>query len=220
MCIFFSGRTIDDFKPLPTNYASHECRRKVPIAVIDDEGLDASLLRVLQANGFILEQFNDIQTVSQIHRYSVILCDIRGVGLNISPEYQGAGIVSAIRKEYPTKYIITFTGSEIDRKYNAMLQEADDSIVKDAEKQEWIEKLNEAVKFSLSPVEQWYRLRTYLSSMQLSSRMLMQLESNYVSHLLNDRVSFPSEHLSKSLSPDILTILTQIIPIIVACIPK
>ena len=199
MCIFFATKTIEDFKPIPTNYASHECRRRVPIAVIDDEGLDPSLLRVLQANGFVLEQYSDIQSVSQIHRYSVVLCDIRGVGASISPEYQGAGIVSAIRKEYPTKYIITFTGSEIDKKYNAMLQNADDSIVKDAETQEWINKLNDAVKFSLNPIEQWYRLRTYLSSMHISSQLIMQLEDNYVRHLNNETVKFPSEKLGKAL---------------------
>ena len=220
MCVFLAIKTIEDYKPIPTNYASHDCRRRVPIAVIDDEGLDPSLLRVLQANGFILEQYNDIQTVSQIHRYSVVLCDIRGVGSNISPEYQGAGIVRAIRKEYPTKYIITFTGSEIDKKYNAMLQDADDSIVKDAEKQVWIEKLNEAVEFSLDPKEQWYRLRTYLSSMHVSSQMIVKLENNYVRHLIYENVKFPSDKLSKALPSDILGILSQIIPLVIALLPK
>lgn len=204
-------KTIDNYKKIPENFASQEQRRKIKIVVIDDEGLDSALKRVLGNNGFVIDELSDITSVSQLHAYSIVLCDIRGIGIGISPEYQGAGLVKAIKEEYPTKYVISFTGSDIDKRYNDMLRYADASITKDANIQEWIDKLNDAVQYSLDPVKQWNRIRTYLSQSKVPTRMIICLEDNYVRHLDNPEIKFPSKKCLKSIPFDIVQVLMNII---------
>lgn len=212
MCDLLFLKTIDKLPDqILKTYTTHESRRRVKFVVIDDQGIGADLKQVLQNNGFILEELSDVSSVTQVKGYHVVLCDIQGVGNGISPDFEGAGVVKAIRDEYPTKYIISFTGSSVDRKYNAYLKYADSSIPKDASKADWIDELGIAVRNTLDPKLKWKKIRSYLISRDIPTKMILRIEDNFVRSMLDDSIKFPSEKIIKGVAPEIAKILKDIV---------
>ena len=86
-----------------------ELKRRFDIGVLDDEPFVQA--NALRAHGFrIVELGGDIKSVEQVASYPIVVCDIKGVGRAFGSKYEGAHVLSEIRKAYPDKYLIAFTG--------------------------------------------------------------------------------------------------------------
>lgn len=135
-----------------------DLKRKVDIAVIDDEPF--SKKSALSTHGFrLIEIGPNPASIDQIQAYSIIICDIKGVGRNFGSNLEGAHVLSEIRKAFPDKYLIAFTGMTFDARYNASLACADVSLTKDAGTDNWVEVLEVALKAVTNPRERWIRFR-------------------------------------------------------------
>src|SRR5690606_38120807 len=97
--------------------------------------------------------------------YDIILCDLMGVGVNFDQSIGGASIIREIKENYPTKYVIAYTGARANAsESNAAKEFADDFLKKDAEISTWVERLDEAIEFSSNPYERWLVTRQSLIS--------------------------------------------------------
>lgn len=153
-------------------------RKDVKIVVIDNDPFP--YMDMLRTHNFNIEQLPNLETLTSLSSYDIVLCDVQGVGLNFSETYQGAYLVKEIRKKYPFKFIISYTAYDNDARYTALLKNADYSIKKDEDTEVWVEKLDTAIAAVYDVEEQWYKIRDYLLSQKVSMFQVALLEDDFV----------------------------------------
>jgi len=154
-------------------------KRRVDIAVVDDE----SFVRVdaLRNHGFrITEIGGDIRSVDQVAAFPVVVCDVRGVARALGSKYEGAHLVSEIRKSFPDKFLVAYTGVSHDVTYNEKLMHADKWIQKDATVDQWIELLERGLSSVGDPKQRWTRFRLRLLERGVELFDLMKLEQAFI----------------------------------------
>lgn len=161
---------------------TYEYRKQVRIAVIDDESFQPE--NNLRRNNYNIATFPDLNTIEDISGYQIVLCDLSGVGTNQNPELQGAHLISEMKKAYPEKYIIAYTGGSSDREvYAKAMLNADYFLKKDETIDQWIAVLDEAIKNVANPIYVWKKIRPKLLEADVSPYELALLEDTFVKEL-------------------------------------
>ena len=143
-------------------------RAKVPIAVIDDEPFLPH--QTLNNNGYDIRILGDIKNLSEIKDFNVILCDLQGVGIHLNDKNQGAYLIDEIKRNHPEKFVIAYTGGAVDDEITKMAHEsADYFLKKDADVEDWREKLDRSITFLSKPVSVWKRQRYALFTNDVST---------------------------------------------------
>tara|TARA_B100000965_G_scaffold345521_1_gene316377 strand:- start:556 stop:1221 length:666 start_codon:yes stop_codon:yes gene_type:complete len=177
-------------------------RGKVPILCIDDDGLEyEGIIRHHDFNIRVVPDINDIKAVSE---YPIVICDIQGVGKAFKSQFQGAHIIEEIKKQYPNKVVIAYTGQKHDARYNKYFLMADAMYSKDMDSDQWVENLDQAVRKVVDPVAQWKRMREYLFSKDVPTRSVYLLELDYIESVLKkDKNILAKSKVLKAVSPDV-----------------
>lgn len=202
--VIFGNKSLDDL----TNFTSvrnsssnmMKKRKAIRIAVIDDNKFEAQ--RNLKTYGYNIVKFDDIDSISDLEDFQIILCDVLGVGVKFSPTGQGAELVREIRNHYPNKYVLAYTGNMEDNP-QAMLAKfiSDDFIAKDSDMDDWSSILDKYINFLSSPIEVWKRSRLNLVRLDVSSSDIIYLEDAYVRDTLkNDQEFSKLKDVSKKLN--------------------
>lgn len=153
-------------------------KRNHQIAVIDDEPF--AKLEMLRAHQFNITELGDINTVNQIADYPIVICDIRGVGKSLHSDLDGAHLVSEIRKSYPDKFLVSYSGAQFDITYNEPLRSVDLSISKDASTEEWVRTLDRGLLKVGDPRERWVRFRKTLLESGVEIHKVFELEQEFI----------------------------------------
>jgi DNA-binding NarL/FixJ family response regulator len=182
-------------------------RRKIPIMIIDDEPF--TYLEHIKTHRFDIEYFEDINSIESAEAYEIILCDIQGVGKKFKSKFQGAHVIAELRKKYPFKTIIAYTGYTHDPTFNRFFALADFSVKKDIDGDEWIDKLDLAIEIASDPKNKWIKVRDFLLEHNVPLFDIMKLENEYVKLLIQGKPidTFPSMKLSNEISGDIRAVL-------------
>lgn len=155
-----------------------DLRRKIDILIIDDEALLVE--ERLSASGFHITHKMDIDSVREVEPYSIILCDIKGVGTRFNSPKEGAFLIREIKKLYPNKQVVAYTGSKYDPTYNEYLKCADMIIDKGISLDDWVSLLDDQIKKAINPQYQWQRMRQYLLDADVSTINVAKIEDRYV----------------------------------------
>ncbi|WP_201860780.1 response regulator [Microvirga soli] len=157
-------------------------RKVVPIVVIDDQPFEPG--NNLQNHGYQITHVRDVKTLAEIERYPVILCDLQGVGTQLSEENQGAHLIREIKTHYPDKVVIAYTGIAKNKTMTRVAQQsADYFLKKDADIDQWLTALDQAVDKVTDPVRVWKEFRKRMLDAGLTPLQLAKLESAYVAGL-------------------------------------
>lgn len=186
-----------------------DLKRRFRIGVLDDEPfVQADALR---AHGFqLVELGGDIKSVEQVEAYPIVICDIKGVGRAFGSKYEGAHVLSEIRKAYPDKYLVAFTGMTYDASYNEKLNTADKSATKDAPIDLWTQTLETALLAVGDPRERWIRLRPTLLNRGVELFDLLMLEQAFIRAIRErDARRFNERVRSLPISTDITDVLIK-----------
>lgn len=162
---------------LPNSIA--EIRKHVNILIIDDN--DFMPESYLKLNGYQLQHKTDIDTIQDVQPYDIILCDISGVGKKLGYSKEGAFVIREIHASYPLKRIIAYTVNTYDADYNQFFSIADFVAPKDLGIDDWINVLDEQVKKSIDPINQWNKIRDYLQESGVSTLTIARIEDKFVS---------------------------------------
>lgn len=152
-----------------------ELRSKVEIVAIDDNEFypEVNLRNV----GFNIKSIRDIQLISDVEPFSIILCDLNGVGVSLSSDTQGAYVIEEIKKRYPEKIVIAYTASSSTTRLAKRAKAiADGYLKKDDSIEEWRDLLDEKIKHLSNPIEVWKILRLRLLSSDIELYDLYKLE--------------------------------------------
>jgi hypothetical protein len=179
-----------------------DIRRDYRIAVIDDEPF--APLKVLGNNThkYDITQCPDPTDLAQLNDYRIILCDIKGVGMHFGSDLQGAYLIKEIRQKFPYKTIISYTGETWNQRYNEFLSQADDSVDKDAQIEEWVNKLDLAIKNATMPTMVWRKVRKHLISQGVDTYEILKLEDAFVNSINTKNEKIFRGYVNTSSLPD------------------
>lgn len=175
----FFTKSIEDINgnKLPSDDIRH-VRKAARILVIDDQIFN--YLDVIRDKyGFSITQVEDIEHIPFVKDYSVILCDIDGVGKGMGCRH-GGDLIIELRKSYPLKTIVAYTGHSYSAQFNKFYSVADKVMEKDIELQEWVEELDELCLSLVNPIHQWKKARDYLFKNGVKVEVVSKLEHHFV----------------------------------------
>jgi CheY-like chemotaxis protein len=154
-------------------------RAAVRIAVIDDEAFAPQ--NNLQNYGYKITPVGDLKSVNEVEAYDMILCDIVGVGRNFDSVAQGASLIAEIKKNYPEKVVVAYTGGALTERSSRMAADrADAMIKKDADIEEWINQLDKLSADAVDPHVIWNKIRSRFVELDVDSKQILLLEDAYV----------------------------------------
>ena len=204
---FFKDNSIESLRGKNITLVA-ELRPQIKILIIDDEPF--THLDKIRQHRFNPTHITDLEAIELAKDYHIILCDIQGVGKKFESPFEGAHIIGELNKYYPTKVIIGYTGSHFHAGYNKYFSLCDDMVKKDIDSDEWVEKLDFAIRCCIDPVYQWKKIHKILVDKDVSSKKIVAIEKNFVKHFNNRGTLFPLPALANELPPDVKTILLNI----------
>ena len=157
-------------------------RRDIKIAVVDDQPFAPE--HNLKNNQFQIVTYTDIHKIEQLAEFPIVLCDLQGVGLQLASDLQGAYLIEEIKRNYPEKAVIAFTGGSTNSNISKRaILAADDYLRKDVSIEEWRDVLDKHIRNLSDPVYVWKQLRLRLIRADISPIDLLKLEHAYVSSI-------------------------------------
>jgi CheY-like chemotaxis protein len=186
-------------------------RKLVPIAVIDDETFSAA--QNLENNGYVIEIIGDLKSIDEITKYNIILCDLQGVGRLLNAKNQGAYIIDEIKRNHPEKFVIAYTGGASDDRITQLAQNsADFFLKKDADIEEWRDKLDEIISLLSNPIFVWKRQRFALIDSDVPTLDILKLEDAFV-RAIESKSSFIYDNFvnDASISSDLRAIARSLV---------
>lgn len=155
-----------------------QLKRMVDILVIDDE--EFPLLDDLKKHGFNIEYKKDVTTLKDVEPYPVILCDIHGVGKFLNSDNEGAYLVHLIKKDYPSKIVISYTADTTSPNAQKYLHLADNVVKKGTSIEDWATILTDAIENFTNPVNVWKKVQSELFRANVPTKEIAFLECKYV----------------------------------------
>lgn len=200
--------TLDDLKTFENikEQSILDLRKSIDILVIDDEEFSPG--DFLVKNNFRLTYKKDIDNVRDVSEYPIIMCDVRGVGKNISETYEGAYLIKEIKTSYPAKRVIAYTASQYDASYNKYLNYSDELLTKGLALEDWVTILDNQIHKSVDPVFQWGNLRSQLLTKGFTTIEIARLESDFVESCKRKDFSLFEKNTSR-LSGDVRGIIVE-----------
>ncbi len=176
------GDLSNDMKVALSLKNDRDRRSLIPLAVVDDESFKPE--QNLRANGYDVRIIGDIKDISELKNFNIILCDLQGVGRHLSHHQQGAFIIDEIKRNHPEKFVVAYTGGALDDAVTIRAQQdADFFLRKDADIDEWRDKLDLIIGLLCDPVEVWRRQREALVDADVPTLNILKLEDAYVRSL-------------------------------------
>jgi len=164
--------------------SEQEKRTAIRIAIIDDQPFSGQ--QNLRNAGYNVTEIGDIKNVAEIIQYPIVLCDLQDVGAHFQSKYQGGFLIDEIKKNFPDKFVIAYTGGSPDQSVvNYARRNADAFIRKDVDINEWRDTLDEIIDTLSDPLEVWRRQRDALVDVDVSTKEILRLEDAFVRSVLN-----------------------------------
>ena len=187
-------------------------RPKLQIAVIDDQ--EFSPLQNLQNHQYNITQYKDVPSFEILQNFQIVLVDLQGVGRRLNPALQGAHVIREIRKNYPEKFVIAYTGGAAQELLAPSIELADRFTQKDTSIEKWTELLDGVIHDLANPAYAWKRLRPRLLEVGMTPIELAVLEDQYVRCFKNDTSNFELNigklENSQESSPDVKAVLRSL----------
>ncbi len=156
-----------------------EAKRRVEIAVLDDNPF-APKDALLHHKFRITELGPDIRSLDQVSTYPIIVCDVAGVGRAFGSSLEGAHLVNEIRKAYPDKFLIGYTGQTHSVATTNALAAADRRMAKDESIEAWIKNLEAGMDEVVNPRNRWIRMRRALLARGVELFDVFKLEQAFI----------------------------------------
>jgi hypothetical protein len=102
--------------------------------------------------------------------------DLIGIGARLSPTLHGAHVIEEIKKIYPEKIVIAYTGGAKQDLLSKAIPASDYYLPKDANVEQWCDQLDSSIKLLGNPVTVWKALRHRLLDAGVTPYQLAELE--------------------------------------------
>jgi hypothetical protein len=168
-----------------------ENRERFRILVVDDK--EFTPLSNLNRHNYWIQHVPDINSINVVAPFHIVLSDLTGVGIALNPNMQGAHLIAEIKKNYPEKVVIAYTGGGSSPLVERSIQVADHFLKKDADIEEWCEILDASINELANPSKVWQKIRHRLLNAGVSPYELALLEDTFVANVLSDQPIYEHE---------------------------
>lgn len=169
-----------------------EAKSKIEIAVIDDNAFEPR--DALLAHKFRISELGpDIRSVDQVSTFPIIICDVAGVGKAFGSPLEGAHLVTEIRKTYPDKFLLAYTGLTYSLAMTNALMAADKRMEKDATSDAWVQTLEAGICEVVNPRSRWIRLRRALLERGVELFDVLRLEQAFIKAVQQKKPDYLSD---------------------------
>jgi len=88
-----------------------DMQRSIKILFVDDEDFSIKI-NIIRDAGWNVNQVKEVNNINstEIVHANIIFMDYIGVGKVLTPKEEGIGLLKSIRKKYPDKFLIFFSG--------------------------------------------------------------------------------------------------------------
>jgi hypothetical protein len=191
-----------------------ERRGLISIGVIDDSPFEPQ--RNLENVGYRVAFIGDATSVDVAAPHQIVLCDLQGVGQALDPRKQGAFLIREIKRNYPEKYVVAYTGGAASQTISReAFQVSDAWLKKDAEIEIWVDKLDGFIAKLLDPYTVWQRQRLALISREVDTLTILKLEDAYVRSVIQggaaEQSALAKTLESAKLSGDVRAVIQSLI---------
>ncbi len=166
-----------------------EAKSRVEIAVLDDNPF-APREALLVHKFRVVELGPDIRSLDQVSTYPIIVCDVGGVGKAFGSQLEGAHLVTEIRKAYPDKFLMAYTGMTYSLAITNALTAADKRMEKDASVEAWVQTLEAGINEVMNPRSRWIRLRRALLERGVELLEVLKLEQAFIKSVQKRQPNF------------------------------
>lgn len=161
-----------------------EQRKHVRIVSIDDE--EFSPLANLLSEGYQVSYIGEHTGLRELRPYHIIICDVDKVYSNMNSEEHGAALIEEIKRVFPDKQVIVFSGLMGNvKKLKLARDRADYYIPKSAQMTTWSQTLDAAIDKCLDPIESWKKAKERLESLSITTHEISEIENIYVRSLIS-----------------------------------
>lgn len=159
-------------------------RKKVKILMIDDEVYD--IVELLNKRGYSIFYKNDVTYTIEVEPFDIVIVDIKGVGKNFGSPLQGLGYAKEVKKDYPHKIVLCYSGSTADPSFSEQLFYIDGFIKKDADIDSWVAKLDGFIKEYSDINYHWDIIKKQLKEHKFDIKKINEIEIIYRRSFEND----------------------------------
>ena len=170
-------------------------RNDYRIAVIEDKIFPH--LEALQRHEFNITLFKDIERLSMLNDFQIIVSDIRGVGKFLQSKLEGAHLIQEINKKFPNVYLIAYSSSRFDPTFNKYLELCDHCEKKSIDITEWTESLDYAIKMVNSPLFQWEKTRKRLLQKKVPLERISKIQNDYIKSIIKKKPELLKKTINK-----------------------
>lgn len=128
--------------PTPQSAVAAKIKQKSAVSILFvDDDVKFQVVNILKRNGWTNTRIiKDVISLEQpeVAAADIFFVDIQGVGISLGFKDQGLGLVTALRKKYPTKKIVIYSAENANAFHTAFGQ-ANERISKDADPYEFME---------------------------------------------------------------------------------
>jgi len=171
-------------------------RDETRIAIIDDQNI--ALIPRIKKHNYNITHFKDIENLNDLLKFNIIICDIQGVGKKFGSKYEGAHLISEIKKEFPLKYVIAFSGKSFDPTYNKFFKICDDVMQKGSDINDWVDCLDLAIKNYINPIYNWESARRVFLEHNISLEEISKLEQAFIKTIMKNDITVYNKILHKN----------------------
>lgn len=159
-------------------------RDDVKICVIDNDGFPESIRNLGYSRIILRSDYNGNENFNE---YDVILCDIKDIGIEIDPNIQGIAVALDIKKLYPNKIVIQYSGiNPYEFDIDFLLhntEQLDGYIKKDQSTKAIVDQLDEICSVFWNPIKAWKFAEKNMRRNGVSNKIIAYFEDAYVRSL-------------------------------------
>ena len=178
-------KTIDDLpSSIIMDYTNKKAIESTKILIIDDDKI--ALEDTLRRIGYNIVAKKDIDVLTDVEDYPIIICDYKGVGQNFPNEFEGINLVRLIKEKYPEKIVYLLSAADFNPRANDYIKYADEMVYK-GEEHKLVEFIKQDCEKIFNPKERWIHYKNQLMKKGIKEKEIIKLEDLYVKSLLGQK---------------------------------
>ena len=192
-CIDFEYKTLKDLPASAIMKLDDEYKiNNTSILIIDDD--EIPLVDTLRRIGYKVSWKKDIEEIDDVSRYSIIICDYKGVGANFNSQFEGLNLIKLIKEKYPHKIIYLLSAASFNSSANEYFKYIDELVLK-GEEEKIIQYIKEDIEKIFDPIESWNSYKSILKSKGILEKDIFKLEDLYVRSFIENKDKLSSNEL-------------------------
>ncbi len=186
-------------------------RNNVKICVIDDNGIDENKLKKMGYNN--VTAIKEYVNKEIIKPFDVVVCDINGIGNEIDPKRQGIAVALDIKKVYPEKIVILYSGEnpiDYDENLDFKTSNIDGFIKKGISTKDFVDQLDIYCSPFWNPIDAWKFAEKNLRDEQTPNKIIAYLEHIYVKSIEKNK-NYVNMYVEKNNTEDVVKLSIAIL---------